>query len=199
VIADVIGALLANQAHPLVGARGADHGAAVRAGDLDGCHADAAAGTMDEHGFPRARLPADEQRSPRRPVRDTDRRPLLKRDAVRKRVDLPLFGQRELGVATRRAVRIDAIADLHARHAGAERRHDTAEIAARRVRERRFARICAGAHVGLDRVDANRVHPDQDLTRAGGGIGGVFELQHLRSAELAHDDGFHEVILAGRR
>ena len=199
----MMGALLAHERQAALRPCGTDDVQAAGSGDLNRGDADTAAGAVHEHRFAGAGARLVEERAPRGPVRHADRCALLKRDAVRQAMHLRVVADRQLGVAarTRRdTVCVDAIALLERRHVGADRFHDTGDIGSRCVGKVRLASVSPGADVGLHRVDADRLHPDEDLRRPRCRFGHVFDLHHVRWTELAHDDSVHECSLkvAGR-
>ncbi len=99
--------------------------------------------------------------------------------------------------AAHRAGGVDPLADLAARDLRADRRDHPGGVASRRVGQRRLVGVGAGTDVGLDRVHARGVHPDDDLTGAGRGIGHVLQAHHFRRAELVDANGFHHDVHYG--
>src|SRR5258706_3400505 len=76
-------------------------------------------------------------------------------------------------------------------HVDAGRRDLARAVGARRVRQRRLARIHAAAHVGLDRVHARGANLDDHRTRARLRIRHLLQLHHVGGAELVDANGFH--------
>src|SRR5919197_5071603 len=86
---------------------------------------------------------------------------------------------------------VHVIADGEPLHVGADAFDFAGAVKSRRVRQRRFARIRAGMHVRVDRVDAGRTDAHDDISGAGPWIRNVFELQYFRSPELMNSDRAH--------
>ncbi len=165
---------------------------ALPAAELKRRRAHAAAGPVDEDRLPRLAAAALEEGAIGRPVRDAERRALGEGDLLRQRVQLLGRAERKLGVgAAERARRVDA---RPGREGAARPRllHDAGGVKAGRIRERGLVGVDAGAHVGVDGVDAGGAHPDQSLARPRGRRrGGLLHGQDLGAAELRDADRFH--------
>ena len=147
---------------------------------------------MHEHGLAFGAVPAVNQRVIRRGVRHIHRGALREAHGPSERVDLQLGAERHLRVrAAQGAADVDAIARLHAAHAGADRFDDARRIGARSVWELRPAVVGIRAQVGVDGIDADRVVAHQHLSLPGLRCGHLFELQDRRTTVLRDADRFH--------
>ena len=187
----VVRALLARERQPFRRAGGADHPQAVRARELHGRGADAAARAVHQHRLARAGLGAEEERAPRRRIRHAERRALRERDPRRQRMRLRLVADEQLSVAARGAVRVDAVAGLEGGHARADLLDGAGDVGAGGVGKIGLARVGAGADVGVDRVHADGVDANEDLAGPGRRVGHVLELHDIGGAEFADDNRLH--------
>jgi hypothetical protein len=79
--------------------------------------------------------------------------------------------------------------------ARADRLHGARDVPAEHERGLADNRSCLPLRP-VDRIDARRVHTDQDLAHAGLGPGDGDELEDFRSAELVLADGLHRVVMS---
>ena len=124
--------------------------------ELDAGDADASRGAVHQHGFAGLRRRALKERAVGGAVGDAERRALRERRACGQRVELRRHADRQFGIGAGAARRIgvagdvDAIARLEILHVGADRCDFARAVGSGRVRQRRLARIGAGAHVRVD-------------------------------------------------
>ena len=99
------------------------------------------------------------------------------------------------------AGRRDAIADLPARDAGADRVDDAGAVDARDERQHRAAEhLLAGAQAHVEHaVDGRGMDADADLARARLRVGHVLVFEHVGRAELVDDVRFHSFPLSTPR
>jgi hypothetical protein len=96
--------------------------------------------------------------------------------------------------ANDRACVPDFIAHLEQRHVRANRRHDAGCVIAENLRLAAF-RIGAHAHLGVDRVDRDGLHPHQKVATKRGGLCdldvdqrfGLVDRQRVLVADSAHE------------
>ena len=117
-------------------------------------------------------LRALKQRAIRRAVGHAERRALPERHARRQLMQLRRAAQRELGVRAGAGGRgadaadVDAIASRETLDVGADRLDFAGAVLARRVGQRRLARIRAGRDVRVDRIHARGAHAHDDVARS---------------------------------
>ena len=144
-------------------------------GELDGGGSDTAAAAVDEDCFGGLGLAADEDGAVGGAVGDADGGALFEGEARGEWVDLGGGAEDALGVgAGEGAEGVDAIADFEVGGAGADGFDDAGGVGAGGEGELFWA-VFAGADVGVDGVDADRLGTDDDLVGGGGGIGEFFE------------------------
>jgi len=89
---------------------------------------------------------------------------LLIGDAVREHDQAIRRHDPHLCIGALRTARIgNAVADLHVRHAGADRLDHASSLRAEAARQGR--RVCTQSHIGVDIVEADGRVPDTSLTR----------------------------------
>ena len=86
-----------------------------------------------------------------------------------------------------------AVAGLEAGDAGADDLDHAGEFAAGRERQRRLFLVAALDDERVVEVQADRLHPRDDLAGAGDGFGKVGEHEVIGGAESGTEDGFHGV------
>ena len=102
-----------------------------------------------------------------------------------------LFAQRLFGIrAAERTSQIHPVAHGHPVYALAHSLDYAGSVRTGREGRGRFG-IDAGPNIGLNRIDADRVHAHHDLTRSRGQVRDLFELQHLRITKLVYTNSFH--------
>src|ERR1700744_95087 len=97
----------------------------------------------------------------------------------------------EFGVSPRRRSGHHPVVDARLRHTVADRGDRPGDFGPQH--EWQLARVCPGAEIGVDEVDADRLGLDQHLARTGGGrwlldIAQDFRTAVFRDFDYAHDD-----------
>src|SRR5438445_2363039 len=111
---DDIGAVLADDAKPLVGAAAADHGQAACMRELHGRDSDTAGGAMYKYCLARPREGTLVERAIRRAVWNAKRRALAERDPRGKTMELRRYADGALGIRTGSSSGIADAGDVHA-------------------------------------------------------------------------------------
>ena len=112
---------------------------------------------------------------------------------------LLLFAQRLFGIrAAERTGQIHPVAHGDPVYALAHSLDYAGPVRTGRERGRRFG-IDAGPNIGLNRIDADRVHAHHDLPRLRGQVRDFFELQYLRFTKLVYPNSFHSVYSLPRQ
>ena len=192
VIEHVMRALSEHELLAALRPRGADHREASRPRELHRADPDPSARPVHEHRLAGLAVAAIEQRVVGGGIGHVHRRALREADASGQRMHLRLLAERQLSVgAGRRAADVHALAGLDARDARADRLDDTCRVTARRVGQLGPAVVGVRAQIGVHRIHADGVIPDQHLAGPGLGRGNLLELQHLGTAVGRHADRFH--------
>ena len=155
-------ALSFHQVESLLRAGGSEYGHAHCARELNRSGAHAAAGTMNQQSFTRPCMCVMMQCGECCAIGNPDSRTLRKRNLIRQRVRLRFQHQRVFRICpAHRSRGVDARAWLHFGYPLADGLDNARGVGPRRIRQRRFDRIRAVAHVRVIRIDARAVHANQ--------------------------------------
>ena len=179
---------------------GGDHPQASPAGQLDRDRAHAAGAAEDQQAAPRVTAEGIqpqplEQRLPGGEAGERQRRGLGRIQRCRPGPDDRLLHQHPFGAAAGSADvtrEPDPIARSERRHRRAHRLHHSCGIPAQQPRRRSAglaSRRQRGPHLGVHRVDRQRLHPHQQVVRPGSGFGQNDRLEAGRVAAAAATPG----------
>ena len=187
-IEDAVCAELGRERLALLGAARAENVQPRGVRELD-CRCSHAAGrAVDENGFALCRSPAIEERDLSREIGHSQTRALFEGERLGEGKHVFRFARDELRVrAARWPVEHDAVANSEVRNARSDLLDHSGRVVPRSERKR-LRPVRAGADVGIDRIDADRVHADEDLARRGHRISHGLVLKNGRVAEGVHAD-----------
>ena len=168
-----------------------NHPGAQRLGDLDGCDADAARSTVDQHGFARLVLSAFDQSKVGGGVGDAHCGGIGEAHRIRHRVTIVLRYYAFLGVSAVFVLRGDAVAGFAGSDAGADRSDYARHILARAERSLGQNLVGAADHQQVRKVDACGMYVDQHLAWTRCRIRHFFQQQVFDRSVLSDDQGFH--------
>jgi hypothetical protein len=148
---------------------------------------------VDQHVLARQSPAALEQSPIRRSPRDSHPRALLKRRAIRKRMQVIRVANRQLGIRPgHRLIGVHAIPNLEMFHALADRFNHAGRIVPRRIRKI-LRPVPPGSDIRLHRIHAGSLHRHANLPRPNDRLRHVLGHQHLRltkgmNANCLHGD-----------
>ena len=192
----MVGAFLEAGGALFLGAGGGDDAGAVEFGDLEGGHADAAGGAVDQHPVAFLHAAFLQQRVVGGVVGAAEHRGLGEREAGGNQVAARRLGVGQGAEGAGAMARHHLIARLEAIDAGADRDHFPGRLAARDERRLRPELIFAGEHQHVDILGAAGGEADLDFALGRRRrVRQVTPCQHLGATERLADHRLHAVAL----